>query len=295
MRNKYIASLLGFVALAASVGAIGEEAIDGGSAATPKEENSGSYVCAGGKKGLTYNKICNRLVKIIPGGSVVQTKGSVENVEMLLSKKADIVVAQLDFVANDLDKNPENDNEYTLAGELYDECIHVAVHKDGKVRNEDDLQSKGVSIAVGKPGSGTMATWAYLQELESGYKKATPVMKDGPIAFNNLLMSNTSSKGVDAVMWVTRPSIKGKYTRLVAKNKDLEIISFNDSDLNDTHKVLGVPIYKFKKIPVEEGTFSDTKVQTPCTSAVLLVRSDREDLLEKVSDIMLSYKSSLVH
>ena len=170
------------------------------------------------------------------------------------------------------------------------------MNKKGKVRNEDDLQKKGVTIAIGKQGSGSAVTWDYMRELEEGYKKASVSFTGGSHAFGKLALSAKEGKSdIDAVMWVTKPNINNKYLKLVRDNDKLKMIAVNDKDLNDVYKPLDRPIYEFDSLPTRNGFFSAGAVKTPCVEAALIARANAdEELLEKVSDAMLSYKATLL-
>ena len=201
-----------------------------------------------------------------------------------MAEEADIGLVQMDALAWFMDKHPEAKQALEVMGSLYHECVYIAVNKEGKVQDEDDLQHDGVTIAVGKQGSGPAVTWDYMRKLEPGYKKAAVVFTGGSRALGKLTLSKKGGdSAVDAVLWVTRPTINNKMLKTVRANPALKVIQVNDKDLNDTYKPLGRPVYEFQKIPTKDGVFFNGGIKTPCVEAVLVARStSEEEVLDKV-------------
>lgn len=251
---------------------------------------AGPIITTGGKSG-TYIKVGHNLKALLGTGQVITSKGSVENLDRLTKGEAQIGLVQMDAYAWYVLKHPEAGTELEIMGGLYEECAYLAVNSGGKVKNEDDLQTvKDVSIAVGRQGSGTAVTWDYMLQLEPKYKNAGVVFTGGTRALGKL-----AAKQIDAVMWVTKPQLNGKMAQTVMKNKDLQLVGFNDKDLNDKLPATGKPVYKFRKIDTEKGFFNDKEISTACVEAVIVARADTdEDILESVSDALLNYKSSLL-
>lgn len=248
-------------------------------------------ITTGSKKG-NYFKVGHKLAAALDGKhEVLTSKGSVENLDRLMDGTAHLALVQMDAYAWYLQKHPEAANSIEIMGELYKECAYLAVQCEGKVQNEDDLQNeKGITIAIGKKGSGTSVTWDYMIQLEDGYKNAQVSFTGGTRALGKL-----AAKQLDAVMWVTAPKLDGKMASTVMKNEDLCLVGFNDMDLNDKLPATGKPVYEFQKIDTAKGFLNDTEISTACVSAVIVAHVDTdEDLLESVSDIMLNYKSTLV-
>ncbi len=249
-------------------------------------------ITSGGKSG-SYYKVANNLKKLIGGGEVMTSRGSIENLKRLVSGEAQVGIAQMDAIAWYSGTNPDVNNELEILGPLYDECVYIAAKKGGKVRSEDDLQKSGTTIAIGKQGSGSAVTWDYMRQLEKGYKKSAVEFSGGSRALGKVALDTEG--GIDAVMWVTKPKLDGKYAQTVLKNDNLVFIDVNDKDLNDKYPPTGKPIYKFKTIETQKGFFNDQEVKTICTEAVLVARQDvDEDTLDQIADIVLNYKTSLI-
>jgi len=249
-------------------------------------------ITTGSKKG-TYFKVGYAISKMVPKGKVITSKGSVQNLDNILSGKAQVGLVQMDALAFYGNKKPEVTQEVEVIGPLYKECVYMAVNKDGKVQDEDDLGKKGVVVAVGKLGSGSAVSWDYMRQLETSYQNATVEYAGGMRALGKLASSPDS--GIDAVMWVIRQSIDGKMLQAVMKNKNLKLISVDDMSLNNKYAPTGKPIYEFQNVDIKKGFFNDTEVTTICTDAAVVAHTDSdEDLLEDLSDRVLNYTSSLV-
>ena len=250
-------------------------------------------ITTGGKTG-TYIKVGHNLKAMLGQGTVMTSKGSVQNLERLLSGEAQIGLVQMDAFAYHALKHPEVNSELEIMGSLYKECAYLAVNKKGTVRNEDDLQNKkDVTIAVGKLGSGTAVTWDYMIQLEPKYKNANVEFKGGTRALGKLALGNGA---LDAVMWVTKPVLTGKMAQTVMNHKDLMLVGFNDKDLNDKLKSTGKPVYTFEKIETAKGFFNDKEITTACVEAVIVARADLdEDVLDRIADVLMNYKKSLLN
>ena len=249
-------------------------------------------VSTGGKTG-SYYKVGFNLTGAIPPGTVITSKGSVENLDRIMAGEAALGMSQMDVIAWYADKHPASQSKVEIMGSMYQECVYIAFNKDGKVKNEDDLQRVGITIAVGKKGSGGAVTWDYMRKLEPGYKKASVSYTGGTRALNKLAVGDSS--GIDAVLWVTKPVLSGKYAQSVVNNDSLEFMNVNDKDLNDNYKPTGKPIYTFHTIETEKGLFNDQEFSTICMDAVLVADTDAdEELLDEVADLALNYKATLL-
>jgi len=245
-----------------------------------------------GSKTGNYFRVGNKLNAALGGGhSVINSGGSVENLDRLVSGEAQIGLVQMDAYAWYINKHPGAEAKLEIMGELYKECAYMAVRCNGKVKDEDDLQTvEGAKIAVGKQGSGTAVTWDYMIQLEDGYKNAAVDFKGGTRALGKL-----AAKQLDAVMWVTKPRLDGKMAATVVANKDLCLVGFNDMDLNDKLPSTGKPVYEFIKIDTAKGFFNDKEITTACVDAVIIASADAdEDSLETLADILLNYKATLL-
>lgn len=248
-----------------------------------------------GTTGKSYIKVGLKLAAILglDNGSVMPSKGSMENIDRLMSGEAQIGIAQMDAWAYYVSKHPDASYAIEVMGDLYEECLYAAVKKGGKVSNEDDLQSKGHRVAIDVQGSGTNVTWDYMRQLEPGYANSSVAFIGGTRALGKLAAgAGGDDQRIDAVVWMERPNPESKMVLTVATNKDLEFIDIDDNDLND--KLNGKAIYKFESVPTKSGLFKG-KVESICTDTVILARTDLpDDIMERISNAVLNYKESLM-
>jgi len=251
-------------------------------------------ISTGGKK-YNYYKVGGKLKGLLPDPNkvkVITSKGSKENLDRLMAGEADIGFVQLDALAWFIDKNPDAESTLALRGSLYKECVHLVINPKGKVTDEDHLQTKeNVTIGVDVKGSGTAITYDYMLQLEKKYKNAKVENIGGLQALSTLA---TLGGGLDAMIFVSKPSAKGKLQRTVASNDSLDFIDLDDGNLDSTYKPLGRPIYEFETIEVEDKFIGGT-VTVPCVEAGVVTRKDADTgLIESLSDILLNYKSTLL-
>ncbi len=224
---------------------------------------------------------------------VEKSKGSVENLDRVASGEAALGFAQLDAVAWWMTRNPEKANEFTVLGNLFPECVYIAVNKDGPIGDEDDLQTNKGKIAVQKKGSGAAVTWEYMRDLNSGYANSQTLYQGGMQVLSKL--ASQPDGDVNAFLWVSNPEkLDQRYLNTVLNNDQLELINVNDWDLNDKHEELGRAIYRFEEPEVQKGFLNDQEVKTICMDAVVIAsKSADEDMLDDVADVLINNRTRL--
>ena len=229
---------------------------------------------AGGSAGGSYDTYAHRLGELLDERSVevLETNGSGENIEKLVSGDADIAFAQLDVYADKVVGDPDKYHQLEVVGKVSDECVYMAVAKNGPVRNFGDLAhnrlERPLRVALGDESSGTRGTWRYLVFLLPALDEISIGTDSGAIAINRLDLG-----GYDAVGWVTDPdNLDHASLKAALANEDLQLISVDDSALVSALPN-GVKVYESKKVKVEGGWFGK-KFKTVCTSGILLARPD---------------------
>jgi TRAP-type uncharacterized transport system substrate-binding protein len=242
-------------------------------------------ITTGSKKGLYYKEGIRIAGKI--GATVETSKGSVQNLDRLMSNQAQIAIAQKDAYRWYTKKHPDASNKIDLIGDLGEECVFIVAKTDGKVDDDGDLQKDGVKIAVGKTGSGSQVSWDYMTMLEPKFKKATAIPKGGSRALAKVI-----SGQYDAIMFVQAPKPDSWLMTTVNSNKDLKFIPVTDWDLNDKYN--GKPVYTFKKVTTKKGFFGDS-VKTICTTASVFVNDQiDEDKADDLADVLLKYRNYII-
>jgi len=248
-----------------------------------------NIIISTGSKNGEYIKQGIRLMDFINKSSeVIVSKGSIQNLDRIVTNKAQIAIVQKDALAFYLNKHPTAKNKIEILGKLAEECVMLIAKKKGKIDDDDDLQKDGVSVAIGKMGSGSFVTWQYITSLESGFKKATAL----PKKVSARTLGKIKDDRIDAAFIVIKPNTKNKMFKLVNNDKELEFKNFEDWDLND--KLNGEQIYTFKKVKTQDGFFGQT-IKTICTNAVVVANADLdEDIMDNIAEALLTSKKYII-
>lgn len=243
-----------------------------------------------GGRGGSYFSTGEKLAAVLDEydypAKAVKSKGSIENIERVAANEASLGFTQLDALAWWLMRNPESADSLKVLGNLYSECVYVAVNSKGPIDDEDDLQSKKAKVAVQKRGSGSAVSWSYMQDLESDFAKGTTFFQGGLQVLNQI--AENPKGDVNAFLWVSNPlNLEQRYLKTVIENKNLELIDIKDWDLNDKHPELGRPIYRFEEPDVTKGLLFDTELNTICMDAVVVANSTADDdMLDDVVSVL---------
>ncbi|PQZ94935.1 C4-dicarboxylate ABC transporter substrate-binding protein [Arthrobacter sp. MYb227] len=84
---------------------------------------------------------------------VVETGGSLQNLEFLRTGKADLAVALADAAAQQTQGSTASPGQVLALGKVYENYVHCVVRKDSDINSFAELAGK--TVAVGQPGSGT--------------------------------------------------------------------------------------------------------------------------------------------
>lgn len=253
-----------------------------------------ALVFTSGATSKTFYQVANNIKSISPVDMEVKpSKGSVENLYRVAKGEAGIGLTFADAYYQFKKQNKGSGN-VQIIGTAGEGCLYVATN--GKVDSEDDLQKEGINVAVGKRGAGANSTWEVAGMLDKGYLKPS-ISYDGDAT----AIQKLGQGSLDAVLQMQSPSVENKIITLVnnfnkTNSEKLKFIDFNDYSLNDKLEN-GKPIYEYKKIVVEKGTFSDTKVETICTPALVIVNTDLvdEDTVDDLTEMLILKSTTILN
>lgn len=254
-------------------------------------------VISTGSRGGAYHATGEQMAKILTEydyeAKVEKSKGSVENIDRVANGEAALGFTQLDAVAWWMTRNPTKAKSFKVLGNLFPECVYIAVNKDGPIGDEGDLQSDKGKIAVQKKGSGAAVTWEYMRELNAGYAKSQTFYKGGMQVLSQL--ASQPDGDINAFLWVSNPEkLDQRYLNTVLNNDQLELINVNDWDLNDKHEELGRSIYRFEKPEVKKGFLNDQEIKTICMDSVVIASNNADDdMVDDVADILINNRTRL--
>ncbi len=216
------------------------------------------------------------------------TTGSGENLDLLVSGKADVAFAQADIYAAQLRQDPGRLEGVMLIGRIATECVYIAYRKGGSFESfaqlGESVAGRPAKIAVGPAPGGGSGTWRHFTTLNQDLAYAAVDHGGGTLALNQL------AAGVyDAMIWVTDPNNLGhKLLQAVRANPDLGLMTIDDPKLVYTLSS-GTTIYERRKVALEDGWRAD-KLNTVCTGALVLARKNGDpEFIKKLSDIVSMY------
>jgi len=272
MRSAAAIATLAFFASGAALAAAGKQAI---------------WVASGAEGGTYLEFYARNLAKQMSDYRILprRTTGSLENLHLLVEGDVQLAFAQADAYASWLAENPERQDDLLIVGRLADECVYVAVRTEGPVTTlaqlEAPVEGSAPKIAVGPADGGMSGTWSYLVGLEPGLAAAEVVHDGDTLALNQLAVGR-----FDAVAWVTDPmNLDHKLLRAVQANDALELMNLESAALESALPD-GTRIHERRSVETASGR-RPKSIETVCTSALLLARSDIDkELLRKLADLV---------
>ena len=216
------------------------------------------------------------------------TAGSGENLELLVSGKADVAFAQADIYAAQLRENPERLEDVILIGRIATECVYIAYRSGGAVTSLAQLgqpvAGRPAKIAVGPALGGASGTWNLFTILDPTLANAVVDHGGDTLALNQLAVG-----AFEAMIWVTDPkNRRHKLLQAVRSNSEIKLMPIDNPKLAYTLPS-GIKIYERRTVTLEEGWRAD-KLNTICTGALVLARKNGDpNFIEKLAEIVSKY------
>jgi TRAP-type uncharacterized transport system substrate-binding protein len=216
------------------------------------------------------------------------TTGSGENLDLLVSGKANVAFAQADIYAMQLRQDPERLEGLVLIGRIATECVYIAYRRRGVVQSLAQLgqpvDGRPAKIAVGPAAGGASGTWSLFTSLDTALANATVDHGGDTLALNQL-----ATGAYEAMIWVTDPNnLKHKLLRAVRANGDLALMPI-EAPILDYSLPSGMKVYGRRTVDLEDNWRGD-KLDTVCTGALVLARKDSDpEFIKKLADIVAMY------
>lgn len=246
-------------------------------------------IISSGEPSKSYSKMADVVIKKInrPDFKNLNSKGSLENIDNLISGKANVGFAFADSYMYKKASDPRAE-KLRIVGTVGKGCLYVAVKKDGKIDDDGDLETSGIVVDPGKVGAGANTTWQYLGKLDEDFKKPTVKNIGGDMGLNALLSNQT-----DAMLQMQAPSTQNALVLDVLSNKDLTFIPMTDGNFTDKLPN-GKQVYTKEKILLKDG-FMAKKLDTICTETLVLVNDDiSEENLDLLAGIILRNQKEIL-
>lgn len=245
--------------------------------------SSAEVVISSGEKSKSFNKMAERITQLVNRKDVtsITSKGSVENIDNLISGKANVGLAFADSFMYKLASDPRA-SDLKIVGTIGKGCMYAVSKKNGKVNKASDLETKGVIVDPGKIGAGANTTWSYLGVLDEDYKKPTIQNVGGDMGLSAVISGQT-----DVMLQMQHPSTENNLVKDVLANKDLQFVPFTSWAFNDKLPN-GKQVYTKETIKLKENRFSDDTLETICTDTLVLANSSVSDEdLDLIAGIVL--------
>jgi uncharacterized protein len=230
-------------------------------------------LATGGTQGVYYN-LGNALadawhaqLALDARPDVLSTAGSVDNLEKLASRAADVVFSQVDTAADQLANTPADDPRSMRAlARIYDDVVHVVVPASSPVTTLAGL--RGARVSVGAPDSGVRVIAERLLAA-AGLSPATD-FQDLQLGINESVESMASGK-IDAFFWVGGLPTRG----VDALSQTLPIRLLNLEDLITPVRAT-YPVYAAGTVPAQTYGIPEP-ITTLLVRNFLMVRAEMPD------------------
>lgn len=164
------------------------------------EARPGLLTVAGGEPGGFYLEFSTLLAATLQRHGVAdravveETGGSLDNLELLRTGRADLAVALADAAAGQTTAPDAHPGQVVALGKVYENYVHAIVRKDSGIRSFAELA--GRTVAVGQPGSGTSLITPRLIEAAG----LTPASGSSPASPKTITVRNLGlNDGLDAL------------------------------------------------------------------------------------------------
>lgn len=203
---------------------------------------------------------------------VIETEGSMDNMQQMAEGKCDAGIAQIDAYLQYQATHPESRLEVEWPRHLYEEYLHLICRRDAGpagIQGLADLSAPS-SLVTGAPGSGSALTWDSITRLNPRYLVVKTTNADNAAALASVV------DGAASCLMVVSGMNSGFLGHVDKSGDQLQLLTVDDQAILEAEH-FGKPIYAFRQIPKDtypglQGP-SGAPVQTLAVRAVLLISS----------------------
>jgi TRAP transporter TAXI family solute receptor len=223
---------------------------------------------------------------------LVETKGSVENLDRLGAKECDVAPVQDDAFRVYKVKYARSAGDLERAGPLYREYAHLVCNRASGVSRVTDLMSKSHGVAIGPNGSGSSVTWDSWVLADKRYAEAPTFPLAGQRALEKVRL------GTEVQCMIFTAALNSSFVRgfVNAAGAEVHLVRANDGDFDNAKDEKGKPIYQYVDIPggtypkIQDGAFSSS-VRTVAVQAVWVARTEWIEANERPYNWFLEAKT----
>ncbi len=233
---------------------------------------------ASGQKGGWYDKVA-AMIKNKEGAfdvKTIPTSGSLENLKLLTSGKADLGVVQSDVLFM-VDKKLPGNNLISEQSTLYKEFVQIIANRDSAIKSLKDIDPSKNVVYVGPKDSGTALTWEALGEHNEELRKVPVNYGDYSAALSEV---QKNPKALMMFVGGLNSDLLKKAEELAKKSGKLRLVAVDDANLLNVRDKHGNPVYAQASIGsnvyhnLQKGWFFSDDVKTLAVKAVLVLRTD---------------------
>jgi uncharacterized protein len=211
-------------------------------------------LCTGSTSGVYYS--VGQMIGTYVGNdlkiNVVETAGTFDNMDRMLSGQCDAMIGQPDGPVY-LKRTKPSDAAKISAPimKFHAEYLHVLCSKESGVEDLSELESnpEKYTVAIGAPGSGAWLIWQNIIEQDDDYAKIPTKAESGITALASVASNETTC------MIVPSGIPNGVVAEADANWGDqIVLVSADDKDFNDAEDVDGKALYKFVDLPTNKYT-----------------------------------------
>jgi len=233
------------------------------------------YVIGTASKTGSYYAAGYKLTKQLPEAIAAETDGSMQNMDLLSQGVLNVAFVQGD--AYNLWCNSHKaqcENDFAVVDTGHSEVIQIMCKKGNGIKDDGDLQTKGVTVDVGPLNSGGSASWDNMSLLEPNFKKAKKITED---TLDETSIFKIKQGKYNCLMRTATWDTSNSFVQKAIQN-GLIFIDVTDWDLNDKIKINGKekPIYSYVKAHVKyPGDWISTLVKTIKTNTYIVVNKNK--------------------
>jgi len=236
-----------------------------------------------------YGKLLKRdLRTALPGVQVdlVRTEGSVDNIERVVSGRADFTIAAADAVAN---YNGPGKKDLRACARLYDDYMQLVVPRDSKVKSARDL--RGLRVGVGEAGSGVNLITRRL--LTAAGLNINKDIKAEPVGIDDAPAMLLSGK-LDAFFW--SGGLPTAAVSTMASADEIRLVQLGDLVPRLHGKGQQMQYYRQAEMPADAyNRAQDNRPVATIAVANLLVTTDHANpaLVERLTKAVIDSRDSI--
>jgi TRAP transporter TAXI family solute receptor len=260
-------------------------------AAFGQTSKAGMNFCTGGASGNYYwvGKQLEANTKGSISVNVVETRGSMDNLDKIVTAECDGAIVQNDALRVFQSRNPRSLGNIERVTSLYREYVHLVCNRQSGIDRVTDLTNRH-TVAIGPAGSGSSVTWEGFVLADK--KKYGPV-NTSPLAGLRALAAVKDGSQVQCMLFTAGLNSQFVKEDIQAAGDRVVLVKADDRDFDNAVDDKGRKIYTFADIPgglyrkIQPSGLTcigSCAVPTVAVDAVAIMRTEWIDRNERVYD-----------